>query len=516
MRQHSPRRRNRFEFRNIASMPLRSQIMGDMKLGALLKVLEDFELVGSANVDINGIAYDSKNVNPGYLFAALPGQNVHGLQFVSQAITKGATAILSDSRFDSSLPLILVSDARYALANLSNYFYGEPSKKLKLVGITGTNGKTTVSFLVRSIFEAAGTLCGLIGTIRYSGEQFSKRSAMTTPESVDLQQLLIQFLDEGSFACSMEVSSQGLDQHRVSGCTFEVGVFTNLTQDHLDYHQTMERYFQAKRMLFDPKYCDTRLAVINGDDPYGQSIIGFRDSKKLASVSYGFDDDADYRITFWQSTIKDTQIVIRNRGIDQTIQSPLIGKYNVYNVAAAYASMSSINIDVDAILEGIQKMTYIPGRLERLDLGQPFNIVLDYAHTEDAFRQLLPTLRSCTTGKIIHIFGCRGERDAGKRPLMGQASAELADVLILTSDNPVDEDPEQIANDIKSGIDLNRNPNVHTVVDRGEAIAFAVSLAKPEDTIVITGKGNETYQLIKDEKVHHDDREYFEAAITHS
>lgn len=485
-----------------------------MKLGALLKVLEEFELIGRPDVDINGIAYDSKNVKQGYLFAALPGQNAHGLQFVSEAKAQGAVAILSDSPFDSSLPLILVPDARYALANLSNRFYGEPSKKLKLVGITGTNGKTTVSFLVRSIFESAGISCGLIGTIHYSGEQFSKQSAMTTPESVDLQQLLIRFLNEGSGACSMEVSSQGLDQHRVTACTFEIAVFTNLTQDHLDYHQTMERYFQAKRMLFDPKFCDTRLAVINRDDPYGKSIIEFRDSKKLPSVSYGFENDADYRITFWQSTMHGTQIVIRNRGTDQMIHTPLIGKYNVYNVAAAYASMASLSIDINAIAEGIQKLTYIPGRLERLDLGQPFNIVLDYAHTEDAFRQLLPTLREYTAGRIIHIFGCRGERDALKRPLMGQASAELADVLILTSDNPVHEDPEQIANDIKSGIDLNQNPNIHTVVDRGEAIAFAVSLAKPEDTIVITGKGNETYQLIGDEKVHHDDREYFQAAIS--
>lgn len=484
-----------------------------MKLSSLLKVLEDYELIGAAEIDIAGISYDSKKIKPGFLFAALRGQNVHGLQFVSEAKNQGAVAILSDSRFDTSLPVILVPDARYSLAFLSNRFYGEPSKKLKLVGVTGTNGKTTVSFLVHSIFESAGILCGLIGTIQYSGEQFSRRSAMTTPESVDLHQLLNQFLDEGSGACSIEVSSQGLDQHRVTGSTFEVGVFTNLTQDHLDYHQTMERYFQAKRMLFDPKYCDTRLAVINCDDPFGQSIIQFRDSKKLHSVSYGFENVADYRITFWQSTINGTQIVIRYRGNDQTIQTPLLGKYNVYNVAAAYVSMASLSVDIHAILEGIEKLRYIPGRMERLDLGQPFNIILDYAHTEDAFRQLLPTLRMYTTGRIIHIFGCRGQRDPLKRPLMGQASAELADVLVLTSDNPVHEDPEQIANDIKSGIDLNRNPNVHIVLDRGEAIAFAVSEAKAGDTIVITGKGNETYQLIKDQKLHHDDRDFFKAAI---
>jgi UDP-N-acetylmuramoyl-L-alanyl-D-glutamate--2,6-diaminopimelate ligase len=267
-------------------------------------------------------------------------------------------------------------------------------------------------------------------------------------------------------------------------------------------------------MLFDPKYCDTRLAVINLDDPFGQSILQFRDSKKLRSISFGFEKDAEYRITFWQSTMKDTNIVVRHRGLVQKIHTYLIGEYNVYNIVAAYASMAAIELDRDAILEGIEKLTHIPGRLERLEFGQPFHIILDYAHTEDAFRQLLPTLRLYTTGRIIHIFGCRGERDRLKRPLMGQASAELADILIVTSDNPVNEDPEQIANDIKSGIDRTSNPNIHVVLDRAEAIAFAVSMAKPGDTIVITGKGNETYQLIKDQKLHFDERDYFKAALT--
>lgn len=498
----------------IASSLLGDDIHVEMKLSSLLEVLDNYELIGTSDIDVSGISYHSRTVKPGHLFAALPGQKVHGLQFVSKAKARGAAAILSDSRLDTSLPMVIVPEARHSLGFLSNRFYGEPSKKLKLVGITGTNGKTTVSFLVHSIFESAGILCGLIGTIRYSGEQFSRRSAMTTPESVDLHQLLLQFLDEGSGACSMEVSSQGLDQHRVTGSTFEVGVFTNLTQDHLDYHQTMDRYFLAKRMLFDPKYCDTRLAVINFDDPFGQSILQFRDSKKLWSVSFGFEKDAEYRITFWQSTMKDRNIVVRHRGMDQKIHTHLIGRYNVYNVAAAYASMAAIELDRDAILEGIEKLTHIPGRLERLEFGQPFHIILDYAHTEDAFRQLLPTLHLYTKGRIIHIFGCRGERDRLKRPLMGQASAELADILIVTSDNPVHEDPEQIANDIKSGIDRTSNPNIHVVLDRAEAIAFAVSIAKPGDTIVITGKGNETYQLIKDQKLHFDEREYFKAALT--
>jgi UDP-N-acetylmuramoyl-L-alanyl-D-glutamate--2,6-diaminopimelate ligase len=484
-----------------------------MKLGYLLKVLDEHKFTGKSDIEITGISYNSKKVKPGHLFATLPGQNVHGLQFVSEAKSLGAAAILSDIPLDSALPVILVPEPRRALAFLSNRFYGEPSKKLKLVGTTGTNGKTTVSFLIRSIFESAGILCGLIGTISYSGESFSKRSAMTTPESVDLHQLLLQFLEEGSGACSMEVSSQGLDQHRVTGLTFEAGIFTNLTQDHLDYHQTMDRYLHAKQMFFDPQYCDTRLGVINCDDPSGESILQFRDSKKLPSVSYGFGKNADYLVTFWKSTMEGTDIVIRHLGADQNIRTPLIGKYNVYNVAAAYSAMSAINYPDDAILQGIEQLTYIPGRLEKLELGQPFSIVLDYAHTEDAFRQLLPTLRMNTTGRLIHIFGCRGERDRSKRPFMGRASAELADVVILTSDNPVHEDPEQIANDIKAGIDLTPNQNVHVILDRGEAITFAVSLAKPGDIIVITGKGNETYQIIEDQKLHFDEREYFKAAL---
>jgi len=484
-----------------------------MQLRLLLKALPEYELRGDSNLEIAGICYDSRKVKPGCLFAALPGQKSHGLEFLSEAIANGAAAILADWPIESALPTILVSETRRSMALISNRFYGEPSRKLKLVGITGTNGKTTISYLIRSIFETAGTLCGLVGSILYDGDQFTKQSAMTTPESVDLQELLIRFLNEGSGACSMEASSQGLDQHRVRGCTFEAAIFTNLTQDHLDYHKTMERYFQAKQMLFDPKYCDSRIAVINQDDEYGERILSSRKADNLASVSYGFRKEAEYRITFWKSTINGTDIIVHHGNMDQKIRTPLIGKYNVYNVTAAYTAADAIGLERDAVLSGIEQMTFIPGRLEKLELGQPFHIILDYAHTEDAFRQLLPSLRLFTTGRLIHIFGCRGERDKTKRSLMGKASGELADEIVLTSDNPVYEDPEQIAREIKAGIDLSGNTNVHILLDRGEAIARAVSLAKTGDTIVITGKGNETYQLIQDKKIHFDEREYFKSAL---
>lgn len=480
-----------------------------MRLKRLLEALDDAQVQNFQDTDITGIAYNSKTVQPGNLFAALPGQKAHGIYFVRQALKKGAAAVLTDFTLEVSCPVIVTPEPRRAMALLSNRFYRRPSKKLKLIGVTGTNGKTTVSYLVRSICEAAGVGCGLIGTIEYSGEKKTTPSSMTTPESVDLQQWLSQFLKEGIGACSMEVSSQGLDQHRVTGCAFAAAVFTNLTRDHLDYHKTMERYFNAKRMLFDSKYCQTKIAVVNNDDPYGKRIVERRKALKLRSVTFGFDKSADYYVTFWKSGFDGTDLVVRRKSEDVSIHTPLLGKYNVYNVAAAYAEMDALGFPRESLLQGIENMRAVPGRMEVLPTSHPFNVILDYAHTDDAFRQLLSTIRSCTSGRIIHVFGCRGARDQGKRLFMGRASGELADIIILTSDNPANENPERIARDILIGVRETANSAVHVVLDRGKAIERAMSLAKAGDTIVVTGKGNETYQLIKGEKFHFDDREHF-------
>lgn len=476
-------------------------------------MLQDHTLIGSDDVSIHGITLDSKEVQKGDLFAALPGAETHGLEFLAEAEAAGAAALLTDRQVSTKLPLILVKNARLALAHVSNCFYDYPSRKLKLFGVTGTNGKTTVAFLLRSMLRESGLNSGLIGTIRYSGKRFSKEATHTTPESPELQKLLHRLIREGSVSCAMEVSSQGLDQFRVAGCTFQTAVFTNLTHEHLDYHKTMENYFQAKMMLFDNETCTTRRAISNFDDPYGKRVIQIRASRGLPSVSYGFEEGADFRIKDWNTSTRGSEMTIKHDRNEVRIKTPLVGKYNLYNICSAYATGIINGLPEKNILAGIKHMSYVPGRMEEIDFGQPFKIIIDYAHTPDAFRQLLPTLRLYTSNRIIHIFGCRGGKDKTKRPQMGKLAGELGDIVVLTSDNPKNEDPVKIAEQVRRGLEASGNRNYHVVLDRAEAIAYAVSVAEPGDTIVITGKGNETYQLIGNHKYPFDEREIFLSAV---
>jgi UDP-N-acetylmuramoyl-L-alanyl-D-glutamate--2,6-diaminopimelate ligase len=382
-----------------------------------------------------------------------------------------------------------------------------------LFGVTGTNGKTTVAFLIHSMLKESGSPSGMIGTIKYSGQRFSREATHTTPESPELQKLLHRLLREGSGSCAMEVSSQGLAQYRVAGCTFETAIFTNLTHEHLDYHKTMEDYFRAKMMLFDNETCTTHKAVTNFDDAYGRRLMAIRSEKGLTTVRYGFEEGADFRVQDWTTTTRGSEIVISHGGHSTRIKTALVGQYNVSNICAAFAASVTNGLSEKAILAGIKNMSYVPGRMEEIDFDQPFRIIIDYAHTPDAFRQLLPTLRLYTSKRIIHIFGCRGGKDKGKRPKMGQLAGELGDIVVLTSDNPKNEEPARIAEQVKVGLEASGNPNYHVVLDRAEAIAFAVSIAEPGDTIVITGKGNETYQLIGNKKYPFDEREIFLSAV---
>ena len=486
-----------------------------MRLKDLIEPLQDCKLTGSPETEVTGLSLDSKRVRKGDLFAALPGIETHGLEFLKEVEEAGAVAILSDREATSNLPQVMVNQPRLALAQISNRFYDYPSAKLKLFGVTGTNGKTTIAFLLRSMLQEAGTQCGLIGTIHYSGKGFSQTATHTTPEAPELQRLLHTLLQEQSKACAMEVSSQGLSQFRVAGCEFQAAVFTNLTHEHLDYHKTMEEYFQAKMILFDNETCTTHHAVSNIDDTYGKRLIELRKKKNLSSISYGFENGADFQIQDWKTSVRGSELSIKHQDHLTRIKTPLVGKYNLYNICSAYATGILCGLSEDAVLSGINKMSYVPGRMEEIDFGQDFKIIIDYAHTPDAFRQLLPTLRLYTTQRIIHIFGCRGGKDKTKRPQMGKASGELTDVIVLTSDNPQNEDAAKIAEQVKKGLDASGNSNYHVILDRAEAIAFAVSIAKPGDTIVITGKGNETYQLIGKTKYPFDEREIFLAAVQH-
>ena len=489
-----------------------------MNLRTLLSSLEKYDAHGNLDIEISGLAYDSRKVQPGYLFAGLPGIQFHGGQFVPEAEAAGAAAILTDTPVPTGLPQILVKSPRLALALLSDAYFDHPSEHLKLFGVTGTNGKTTSTFLLRSALKVAGYGCGLLGTVQYHGSQFVSQAKLTTPESLDLQKMLADMVADRCNSCVMEVSSHSLVQYRVAACHFQAIIFTNLTQDHLDYHGTMEDYFQAKWMGFSNEICRTDLAVVNRDDPYGRRILQQRQTLGLPAISYGFDESANYRILQWNSTSRDTELLLEyGDSRDKVLlKTPLIARFNAYNVAGVFAALHASGLPSHDIAEGVKSVQQVPGRLERIDHGQPFLIFIDYAHTEDALRQLLQTVRRYTEKKLVLLFGCGGDRDRGKRPLMGEVAGHHADVVILTTDNPRSEDPQNIVNDIMIGVRSAGNKNVHTLLDRTEAIQFAVKDLASGDTLVLAGKGHENYQIIGAEKIHFDEREILAAALAGS
>ena len=486
-----------------------------MNLKKLLSALQKYEAVGPVDIEITGLSYSSRKTQKGHLFFALPGAHHHGLNFLPQAEKAGAVAVLSNRRPEkTSIPCVLVDEPRTAMAALGSAFYGHPSRKLKVFGVTGTNGKTTSTFLLQSILETAGMKCGLLGTVRYSGQKFQFPSTLTTPESLDLQELFASMVQEGCHACVMEVSSHSLVQQRVAGTTFETAIFTNLTQDHLDFHKTMEQYFAAKKLLFDNSICETRQAVINRDDPYGRRLLDERKMSGLSAANYGFGRGCQFKVKRWTTTPAGSEIIVRYQNRDSRIKTPLLAKYNAYNITGVYAAATLAGVERQHILAGISNMLHVPGRLERVDHGQPFLIFIDYAHTEDAMRQLLMTVRQYTNERLIVLFGCGGERDRGKRPLMGRAAGELADEVILTSDNPRHENPDEIIKEVKAGVAVSGNSNLHVFADRREAIASAVGMARPGDLLVLAGKGHEDYQIVGDVKLHFDEREILKELLT--
>jgi UDP-N-acetylmuramoyl-L-alanyl-D-glutamate--2,6-diaminopimelate ligase len=483
-----------------------------MKLRELLKALKSYKFQGSEDTEIFGIQYDSRAVGKGSLFVAMKGEKTDGNLFAGQAIENGAVAVLTDQdRTFEGAVTIQVPKAREALARLSAAFYGEPARNLKLVGITGTNGKTTTSFLVESILREAGLNPGVIGTINYRCSGRVLPAPNTTPESLDLQRLLREMVGSGVKAVVMEVSSHALDQERVGGLIFDAGVFTNLTQDHLDYHGTMESYFEAKARLFTDFIDEGRAAVINMDDPRGDDL-----SKMAAGTVIGYSGKG-------RGNLHPKDVRLGVDGIegnlmtpsgDVRIRSSLIGEFNLYNILAAVGVGVGLGLPKDAIESGIMALKNVPGRLERVDAGQPFTILVDYAHTPDALERVLSTIKGLTDKRIVTVFGCGGDRDRGKRPIMGRVAAEFGDVVIVTSDNPRTEDPLRIIEEIKGGIvGAYGNTPVQIIPDRREAIRKAVSIAKEGDVVLIAGKGHEDYQIIGTEKIHFDDREEAAKAV---
>ncbi len=462
--------------------------------------------------EVTGLEYDSRRVQAGFLFFAFPGARADGRQFAQEAMANGAVAVVSELPAPEGFQgtWIEAEHGRQALAVASRSFYAHPDERLGLTGVTGTNGKTTTAFLIDSILRAAGKTTALVGTIEYRLAGEVRPAVNTTPESLDLYRIFHELEQAGGTHATMEVSSHALALDRVYGITFHTAVFTNLTRDHLDFHHTMEEYFAAKTLLFQPRGANPPpWAIINFDDPYGQQI---RTAPEVQSIRYGFDPGADLRASGLEMDFSGLRFRVDYRNQHVRLASPLVGKINAYNILAACGTALSYGFDWETIARGIAACRNIPGRFETVDERQPFMVVVDYAHTDDALKNVIAVARALKPARIITLFGCGGDRDRSKRPLMGMAAAQGSDFVVLTSDNPRSEDPIAIMNDALVG--LRRFDTPHLIEpDRTNAIRAALREAKPKDVVILAGKGHETYQVLKDRVIHFDDRETARAIL---
>jgi len=482
-----------------------------MRLKDVLAGMPLKKLNGSEDEEIQGIAYSSKSVKPGDMFAALKGVKKDGFEFVGEALNNGAAVILSDQPKPENLAKawIQVSDTREALAQCSANFYSHPSQKMKVVGITGTKGKTTITYLLEEILNKTQFVPGIIGTISYKGPGMNLTARLTTPEAPDLQRLLSEMLAKGATHCVMEVSSHALELKRVVGIGFDVVVFANLSGDHLDYHQSMDRYFEAKKKLFFLNH-KKRMAVVNRDDPWGQKLIA---QLPAGAITFGIEPGAMVAAENINLTEKGIETLVKYPSGQLTLSSPLLGKPNLYNILASIAVALTLNLPVSAIKEGIASLKGIPGRFEKIDNSLGLHVFVDYAHTDDALKNLLETVRGFNPRRIILVFGAGGDRDKTKRPRMGEAAGRLADWTIITSDNPRSEDPLAIISDIEAGIKKTGTQNYQIIPNRREAIEQALSLGTEGDYILVAGKGHEDYQIIKDQILHFDDAEVIQEIL---
>jgi UDP-N-acetylmuramoyl-L-alanyl-D-glutamate--2,6-diaminopimelate ligase len=485
---------------------------------------------GMTERDIVGVSYDSRKVKEGYLFVAIKGERYDGHDFISEAIKRGATAIVHErevrERKNGSPLFIRVRDSRSSLACVAHNFYGAPSEHLILMGITGTNGKTTTTYILKSILELWGKEVGLIGTIQYMVKERTYPALFTTPESLEFHGLLKDMLSSGCTHVIAEVSSHALAQHRVDRAVFKTAVFTNLTRDHLDFHKTMEDYFRAKERLFRELLDREGTCVINLDDSYGKrlnselrSTSGGQNSEPRV-LTYGLGDGADIAARGIKNSFEGLRFRISFHGKSYDVSSPMMGLPNVYNILAAAGVSVSLGIPWQIILEGIEKAGGVTGRFEKVDLGQNFLCIVDYAHTEDALERLIYTAKELvknssrtshhTSPRIITVFGCGGDRDRGKRPKMGAVATKLSDIVIITSDNPRSEEPSEIIREIEGGA---VNKNYIKEPDRGKAIRKAVDMAGGSDIILVAGKGHEDYQEIKNLRYRFNDREILEEVL---
>lgn len=473
---------------------------------------------GDLGIELAAITDDSRVVRAGSVFVAVKGEHVDGHRYIPQALAGGAAGVvMQESIAGIDRPVVRVADSRKALGLLGSRFYGDPSLRLRMIGVTGTNGKTTTTYVCKALLEALGKRVGLIGTVAYQIGNEVIPASHTTPGALELQQLLKRMVDGGCTASVMEVSSHALAQDRTSGCEYDVAVFSNLTQDHLDFHKTMEEYFQAKLRLFTGLTGTAKphkRAIVNSDDASGVRIASLCPAPVW---TYGIASRADIRAEQVRLSLNGTSFTAATPAGTFAVDSHLVGEHNVYNLLAAIGVALHEGATTDQVREAVTRVTNVPGRFERVQAGQPFTVVVDYAHTEDALVRLLSAAQALKAGRIITVFGCGGDRDRGKRPKMGRAAVEYSDVVVLTSDNPRTENPQSILDEVEVGVKaaLKARPHVQyrKVEDRREAIGVAVREARPGDMVLIAGKGHEDYQILGTQKVHFDDREVARDAI---
>ena len=478
-----------------------------MLLKDLIKLLDKYETKNLADVDVNGLSYNSLTTKEGDIFICIRGEASDGHKYAANAVEKGAVALFCEEKLPLNVPQIIVEDTKRTMANIASAFYDEPSKKINLFGVTGTNGKTTVTHLLQKIIEENSEKCALIGTLGYklSSNDEYKDAKHTTPQPPELQRDLSLMADKNIKNVVMEVSSHSLEQNRIGCCDFDGAIVTNLTQDHLDYHITMRNYFKAKAILFE-NLKEGSFAVINADDEYA------RDFKSVVpngvrTYTYGVKNDADVRAIDIDFSVEGAKFTVLFDGKPEKMNLHLNGMFSVYNALAAFAGALAMGIDYKVIIKALENTKSVAGRFEIVS-KKPL-VIVDYAHTPDGLENVLKAARELTpsTSKLICLFGCGGDRDTTKRPKMGRIADELSDKVVVTSDNPRSEDPQLIISDVMTGIKTVDTQRIFVEVDRGIAIKFLKTISSPEDVIVIAGKGHEDYQILKNETIHFDDRE---------
>ncbi|MED2973423.1 UDP-N-acetylmuramoyl-L-alanyl-D-glutamate--2,6-diaminopimelate ligase [Fictibacillus sp. B-59209] len=485
-----------------------------MELKTLVNHLLNYKTDHETNAEITSIEMDSRAAGPGSLFVCIKGFTVDGHDYAGQAVKNGAAAVLAEKPLEGidSVPVILVNDTKRAMAVLANVFYDYPTSKLHLIGVTGTNGKTTTSHLIEQIFSDAGKRTGMIGTIDMKINGVSHKVSNTTPESLFLQKAFKEMNDQGVESAVMEVSSHALDMGRVRGCDYDIAVFTNFTQDHLDYHKDMETYLRAKGLLFAQlgnTYAGNKekIAILNRDDEASKE---FEKMTAAQILTYGIEQKSDIMAKDIKVTGKGTSFTLVTPLEERPVSIKLVGKFSVYNVLAAISATLLSGIPIDSIVKTMENMNGVPGRFETVDAGQSFTVIVDYAHTPDSLENALTTVNEFAVGKVISVVGCGGDRDRTKRPLMAKIAAEHSDVAIFTSDNPRTEDPLAILEDMKEGV---QGYEYIIKPDRKDAITYAVEIADDNDIILVAGKGHETYQIIGKDVLDFDDRKVAAEAI---